>query len=99
MKKEHCYYVYILASKRNGTLYIGVTNNLFNRTFQHKLKEDSNSFTVKYNIDKLVYFETYQFIQDAIEREKQLKKWNRKWKIRLIEEENPTWRDFFHELE
>ena len=92
-KEEKQYYVYILASKRNGTLYIGVTNNLFNRSFQHKLKLNHNSFTAKYNVNKLVYFEEYQYIQDAILRETHLKKWNRQWKIRLIEENSPTWRD------
>ncbi len=98
MSKEHIYYVYILANKRNGTIYIGVTNNLFNRSFQHKLKENLDSFTAKYKIDKLVYFEEYQYIQDAIVREKQLKKWNRQWKIELIEKENPTWRDLLHDM-
>lgn len=72
MKEEKRYYVYILASKRNGTLYIGVTNNLFRRSFTHKRKEDKNSFTAKYNIDRLVYYEIFQYIQDAIEREKEL---------------------------
>jgi len=99
MKKEKYYYTYILASKRNGTLYIGVTNNLFSRSFQHKLKQDSNSFTAKYNISKLVYYEEHQYIQDAILREKQLKKWNRQWKINLIEKENSTWRDLLHDME
>ena len=73
MKEEKQYYVYILASKRNGTLYIGVTNDLFNRSFQHKLKQNPNSFTAKYNVNKLVYFGEYQYIQDAILKEKQLK--------------------------
>ncbi len=98
MKKEHIYFVYILASKRNGTLYIGVTNSLFRRSFQHKLKENSNSFTAKYNVNKLVYFETYHYISDAITREKQLKKWNRAWKIKLIEKENKVWRDLFYDM-
>lgn len=98
MIKEYHFYLYILASKRNGTLYIGVTNNLFTRTFQHKLKENLDSFTARYNIKKLVYYESYQYIGDAIEREKQIKKWNRKWKIRLIEEENQTWRDLFEDM-
>ena len=93
IKKGKYYYTYILASKRNGTLYIGVTNNLFSRTSQHKLKQDSDSFTAKYNINKLVYHEEHQYVQDAILREKQLKKWNRQWKINLIEKENSTWRD------
>ena len=97
-KKEHRYYLYILASGYNGTLYIGVTNNLLNRSFQHKLKEKKNSFTAKYNINRLVYCEIYQFIQDAILREKQMKKWKRQWKINLIEKENPTWRDLFNDM-
>ncbi|MFH1838191.1 MAG: GIY-YIG nuclease family protein [Candidatus Kuenenbacteria bacterium] len=92
------YYVYILANKRNGTLYIGVTNNLLNRTFLHKLKQNPKSFTAKYKIDKLVYFEEYQYIQDAILREKQMKKWNRQWKIELIEKDNPIWRDLFFDM-
>ena len=98
MKEEKQYFVYILASKRNGTLYIGVTNNLLNRSFQHKIKEDKNSFTAKYNVNKLVYYEVYQYVNDALEREKQLKNWKRKWKIELIEEENPTWRDLFNDM-
>jgi len=99
MKKEYKFYIYILSNKRNGTLYIGVTNSLFTRTFQHKLKEDLSSFTAKYNISKLVYYESYQFVQDAIQREKELKKWNRQWKIELIEKENPAWRDLFYDME
>ena len=98
MSQEYIYYVYILSSKRNGTLYIGVTNDLFNRSFQHQLKQNPDSFTAKYNVNKLVYFEEYQYIQDAILRETQLKKWNRQWKIRLIEEKNPTWRDLFLDM-
>jgi putative endonuclease len=95
MKKEHNYYIYILTNKRNGTLYVGVTNSLLTRSFQHKLKENPNSFTAKYNIDKLVYYENYQYINDAIAREKQLKNWQRSWKIELIEKENPVWLDLF----
>ena len=91
------YYVYILASKKNGTLYIGVTNSLFRRTFQHKLKENKNSFTAKYKIDRLVYYEKHQYIVNAINREKQFKKWNRAWKIELIEEFNPSWTNLFNE--
>lgn len=98
MKEEKYYYVYILASKRNGTLYIGVTNNVLNRNSQHKLKINKNSFTAKYNIDKLVYYETFNNISEAIAREKQLKNWKRKWKIELIEKENPTWRDLSSDL-
>lgn len=90
MEQEHLYAVYILTNKRNGTLYIGVTNNLFSRGFQHKLKENKNSFTAKYNVNKLVYYETYKYIGDPIAREKQLKHWRRQWKIELIEKDNPT---------
>jgi putative endonuclease len=97
MYKVHNYYIYILASKRNGTLYIGVTNNLFNRSFQHKLKIDKTSFTAIYGIDKLVYYENYKYINDALAREKELKKWKREWKIKLIEKENPTWRNLFED--
>ena len=97
-KEEYCYYIYILASNRNGTLYIGVTNDLFARSFQHKLKINKDSFTAKYNVDKLVYYESYQYIQDAIEREKQMKAWKRQWKMELIEKENPTWRDLFDDM-
>lgn len=95
MPRKHQYYVYILSNQRNGTLYIGVTNDLFKRTFQHKLKADKTNFTARYNTDKLVYYETYQYVQEAIIREKQLKKWNRQWKIALIEKTNPTWQDLF----
>lgn len=97
-KKEYHFYIYILSSSRNGTLYIGVTNNLFVRSFQHKLKNDPKSFTAKYSINKLVYYEEYQYIQDAIEREKELKRYKREWKINLIEKNNPTWRDLFHDM-
>ena len=91
------YYVYILASKKNGTLYIGVTNNLLKRVKQHK-QRSIEGFTRKYNVDKLVYFEQTENVHLAIQREKQLKKWNRKWKMRLIEEFNPEWQDLFKEI-
>lgn len=86
------FYIYILASQKNGTLYIGVSNDLERRVFEHK-KKINPGFTSKYNVDKLVYFEAFGFIKDAITREKQLKKWNRQWKINLIEEENKEWKD------
>ena len=86
------YYVYILASKPNGTLYIGVTNNLEKRTYEHK-NHLVKGFTEKYNVNILVYFEETNDIQEAIKREKQLKKWNRKWKLELIEKVNPHWND------
>ena len=96
--KDYTFYVYILANKRNGTLYIGVTNSLFTRSLQHKLKQNPSSFSAKYSIDKLVYYEIYQYIDEAIEREKELKRWRRDWKIELIEKENPTWRDLFYDM-
>ncbi|MDD5341782.1 MAG: GIY-YIG nuclease family protein [Patescibacteria group bacterium] len=86
------YYVYILASQRNGTLYIGVTNNLERRIFEHKTKFNKG-FTEKYNVSKLVYFEETNEIGEAIRREKQLKGWNREWKLVLIENANPNWHD------
>ena len=89
------YHVYILASGRHGTLYIGVTNDLRARMEQHRLGLGSE-FVKKYRIHRLVYTEPYENPEDAIHREKQLKKWNRDWKIRLIEEENLEWRDLSH---
>jgi len=91
------YHVYILTNKRNGALYIGVTSNLLERVDQHK-RGIYDGFTKKYSINKLVYYETFENINDAIAREKQLKKFNRKWKIELIEKENPTWRDIYGDL-
>jgi len=81
-----------LASKRNGTLYIGVTNNLERRIYEHKNKIVPG-FSKKYNVDKLVFFEFTNDISSAVQREKQLKNWNRKWKVALIENDNPTWKD------
>ena len=86
------YFVYILTSRKNGTLYIGITNSIKRRTIEHKQGE-TKGFTQKYKINKLVYFEEYQDIKDAIHREKCLKKWNRAWKIKLIEKDNPYWKD------
>ena len=91
------YYVYILASKRNGTLYTGLTNNLLRRVDQHKNTEIPG-FTQRYHVHTLVYFESFARIQDAIKREKCLKRWKRQWKLRLIEQANPQWRDLFDEL-
>lgn len=91
-KTSHQYYIYILASNKNGTLYIGVTNDLERRILEHKQKINVG-FTSKYNVNILVYFESFQYINDAILREKRLKKWNRQWKINLIEEENKEWND------
>ncbi|MBD3247896.1 GIY-YIG nuclease family protein [Candidatus Falkowbacteria bacterium] len=90
-------YIYILASRRNGTLYVGVTNNLIKRVQEHKEKT-IKGFTEKYNVDKLVYYEVYGNIAMAIHREKCIKKWRRKWKLNLIEKDNPYWNDLFDEL-
>lgn len=90
-------FVYILASKKNGTLYIGVTNDLLRRVDEHK-RDMNEGFTKRYHVHRLVYFEAGEDISGAIWREKCLKKWNRKWKIRLIEETNPEWRDLYDEL-
>ena len=90
-------YIYILASGKNGTLYIGVTSNLSQRIDQHK-NHLVEGFTKKYSVDKLVYVEQFDDMMMAIAREKQLKKWNRAWKIDLIEAENPDWADLSGEL-
>ena len=89
--------VYIMASKRNGTLYIGVTGDLVKRIWQHK-NNLAEGFTNKYQIHSLVYFELHADMYGAIQREKQLKKWNREWKLRLIEEGNPDWRDLYDDI-
>jgi len=86
------YYVYILASDVNGTLYIGVTNDLKRRLYEHK-NNLVKGFTEKYNIHRLVWYDYTDSIESAIQKEKQLKKWNRKWKIELIEKTNPQWKD------
>ena len=91
------YYVYILASKPYGTLYIGVTGDLIKRAWQHKNKL-VEGFTHYYNVDTFVYFEDTNDVLAAITREKQLKKWNRDWKIRLIEEKNPIWKDLYNDI-
>jgi putative endonuclease len=91
------FYVYILANRIGGTLYIGVTNDLVRRVAEHRLKP-VESFTKKYEVDRLVYFEQFDDVENAIKREKRLKKWNRAWKIRLIEEFNPNWDDLYSGL-
>ncbi|MBP6945234.1 GIY-YIG nuclease family protein [Patescibacteria group bacterium] len=91
------YCVYILANKRNGTLYIGVTSDLKKRVYEHKEKL-VKGFTQEHAIDKLVYYQEGDDIRGVITREKQLKKWNRSWKIRLIEERNPDWKDLYDEI-
>ncbi len=89
--------VYLLASKKHGTLYIGVTSNLVARTWQHR-QHVVEGFTKRYNVDKLVWYELHGSMEAAILREKQLKKWNREWKLRLVEEVNPEWRDLWEEI-
>lgn len=94
----HQYYMYILSNKKNGTLYIGMTNNLERRMFKHKNKLCAG-FALKYGLNLLVYFEQFQYVNDAIKREKQLKNWNRSWKIELIEKDNKDWNDLAFDWE
>ena len=91
------YYIYILASKRNGTLYIGVTNDLIKRVYKHKANL-VEGFTKRYNVHNLVYYESTNDINAALEREKRLKTWQRAWKIQLIERFNPEWKDLYDDL-
>jgi putative endonuclease len=88
------FYVYLLASKKHGTLYLGVTNDIVRRVYEHRTKAVPG-FTSRYDIDKLMWFEIYEDAATAIAREKELKKWRRDWKIRLIEETNPEWDDLY----
>ena len=91
------YYIYVLASKRNGTIYIGVTNNLLRRVYEHK-HDLVDGFTKTYHVHALVHFEAFEDIEYALRREKQLKWWKRKWKLDLIEKDNPDWRDLYQDL-
>lgn len=91
------YWVYILASKKNGTIYIGITGNILNRVYMHK-NALIRGFAKKYRIFKLVYLEEYSDPYAAITREKQIKKWKREWKLKLIEKDNPEWTDLSHSL-
>jgi putative endonuclease len=90
-------YVYILANKRNGTLYIGVTTDLAARIFAHR-NGTGSAFTEKYGVKILVWYETYDMVTDAIQRETTLKHWLRKWKLELIEKTNPNWDDLYETL-
>ena len=94
--RPRSFYIYILASKKDGVLYVGVTNDIRKRTLEHQWGIHEG-FTKKYCVDKLVYLEEYQSITEAITREKQIKRWRREWKIELIEESNPEWRDLSKE--
>ena len=91
------YYIYMLASGRHGTLYVGVTSDLARRVHEHKTKV-IKGFTSKYDVSRLVWYEAYGKIDEAIAREKALKKWHRDWKVRLIEEMNPEWEDLYFTL-
>lgn len=91
-------FIYIITNKNNSTLYIGVTSNLPNRIEEHKEKRFQNSFSSRYNLNKLVYYEQFQMIGDAIGREKQLKAGSRKSKLGLIESVNPNWVDLYEEI-
>ncbi len=90
--------IYIITNKKNGVLYIGETNELKRRINQHKNKAHPNTFSARYNLDKLVYFETFDTKKEALLKEKQMKKWNRNWKIELIEKTNPNWLDLYTDI-
>jgi len=94
---DRTYYVYILASQRNGTLYVGVTNDLLRRVSEHR-EGIAEGFTKKYGVKHLVFFEAFEDIRIAINRETRLKKWRRQWKIDLIQKENPLWDDLYEKL-
>jgi len=94
MSRERSFWVYILASRIGGTLYIGVTNDLVRRIYEHRSKFVPG-FTKKYGVDRLIYYEQFSNVEAAIQREKHLKKWNRRWKIQLIEKTNPNWDDLY----
>ena len=88
------YYVYLLANRKHGTLYLGVTRDIVRRTYEHRTKA-VDGFTSRYGVNKLVWFEIYDDVRTAIAREKEIKKWRRDWKINLIEEQNPSWIDLY----
>ena len=94
---SYYYYIYILASKPYGTLYIGVTNDLIRRVWEHR-NDFVEGFTKRYGVHMLVYYERCESIESAITGEKQLKKWKRRWKLDLVEKTNPSWKDFYHEI-
>jgi putative endonuclease len=91
------YYVYLLASRKNGTLYLGVTNDLVRRVYEHKTKS-LPGFTARYEVSRLVWFESHDDPANAIAREKDIKKWRREWKIRLINQDNPDWNDLYDSI-
>jgi len=91
------YHVYMMASKRNGTLYVGMTNKLSERVSQHK-GGTASKFTKRYGVKKLVYYEGHNNMEEAVSREKELKKWNRQWKMRLVDHFNPEWKDLYCDI-
>src|SRR5450759_4572938 len=95
--RSMAYYVYLLTSDRNGTLYVGVTNDLVRRVYEHKSKV-VRGFTKRYGVDRLVWFEVYDDPTNAIARENYIKKWRRAWKLRLIEQSNPQWLDLYDQI-
>jgi putative endonuclease len=95
MRKFPC--VYLLASRRRGTLYVGVTSDLTKRVWEHK-NGLADGFTKKYQVHMLVWYEPYETMETAIQREKGIKKWNRSWKLALIEKTNPSWKDLFNDI-
>lgn len=97
MPNVKTYWVYILASVRNGTLYVGVTNNLARRVWEHR-EGLVDGFTKRYGVKLLIFYESYPDVRDAIQREKNIKKWPRSWKLDLIEAANPDWRDLYEDL-
>jgi putative endonuclease len=94
---ESSYFVYIMANKRNGTIYIGVTNDLLRRVYEHR-EGLVKGFTSRYGLKMIVYYEVFDSIANAIQRETSLKRWPRKWKLDLIESRNPQWRDLYEEI-
>jgi putative endonuclease len=94
---EVSFWVYILASRRNGTLYVGMTNDLVRRVFDHREKI-CGGFTAVYEVTRLVYFERHATAEEAIAREKRVKRWRRQWKLELIERDNPQWRDLWEDI-
>jgi len=92
------YYLYIMASKKDGVLYIGVTSDIIKRVFEHKNGVIEDSFTDKYFVKRLVFFEVHDDVEEAILKEKRIKKWNREWKVNLIEKDNPNWEDMYEKI-
>ena len=92
------FYVYIMASGKRGTIYVGVTSDLPSRVIQHREHQFPGSFTDRYNVDQLAWFEVHEGAETAIRREKQIKEWRRAWKVELIQKTNPTWRDLFNDF-